>query len=183
MYFTTRFNITLTSRYPPVTFDTILSRVPSLPSFREGINFGSTALRRGSVAFARFSNERVSTINIGQRAAASGEESSIERTEPVDAETKPIETPVPDRTEVGFTNLTYDLIGVGGGSGHADDTSVKETAAAKDAQTKLGTTKETAAPKQETEHVYDLVDVRFQLFCSSLYRQSAEMYFFTHFNR
>lgn len=98
----------------------------SLPSFRvPNLNFNlNLPLRRGStqaggrtfVGFARFRNERVSTINIGQT-------SSVTRGEPVDESLERIDATKEEEEEkvtqvvadAGFTNVTYDLVGVSDG--------------------------------------------------------------------
>jgi len=99
---------------------------------------GSGSSPRPSFSFARFSNERISSINIG--ATVSGE---IQRTEEVDAETKPIEMVVPAAQEAGgfgFTNATYDLIGV-------DDAKISAP----------------STIQEEDENIYDLVEASLTL--------------------
>jgi len=73
---------------------------------------GSTQAGGRSFGFARFSNERVSTVNIERSAG------NLERGEQVDQEINSMKTGVPlekvtnASTDLGFANVTYDIIGV-----------------------------------------------------------------------
>lgn len=90
-------------RYPPLTMNSIISRLPPMP--------GIGGSPRPSFSFARFSNERISNINIG--ATVSG---NIQRAEEVDTEAKPIDSTMPserDASGIGYTNATYDLCDLG----------------------------------------------------------------------
>jgi hypothetical protein len=107
---------------------------------------------RPSFAFARFSNERISSINIGQ--ATSGE---IQRTEKVDAEAKPIDTEVPETSAAGFgfSNVTYDIIGVGQGATSTGTESVSLTPI----QGINRASGSGSKPDAAEEHIYDVVEV------------------------
>ena len=127
--------------YPPISLNSILSRMPSVPGMKSP---------RPSFAFARFSNERISTINIGQTTAG-----ELQRTEKVDAEAKPIDADVPESSSsgFGFSNVTYDIIGIG----------AEATSSTADDNVTLAASQNTSAggrkQDKEEEHIYDLVEV------------------------
>jgi hypothetical protein len=124
-----------------------MTRIRSIP--------GVTSSPRPSFTFARFSNERISTINIGQ--TSSGE---IQRTEKVDADAEPMEADVPETSAsgFGFANLTYDIIAIGVEQAKAADESV--------ALTDIPSTNTAGAGNKESseeENIYDVVEVRIHI--------------------
>lgn len=120
--------------YPRLTLPTISNLIPSnlsMPTIRVpsmqmpniNISFpgrrGSTQAGGRTFGFARFSNERVSTVNIERSAAETPADATVERGELVDDAIQRIDSASFLEEKVtqvspdsGFTNVTYDLVGV-----------------------------------------------------------------------